>query len=204
MKKEKIQDAARSRILILDGAMGTAIQQYGLTEEAFRGEEFRGHSVPLKGGQRHPEPACPGGHPGDSSRLHRRRGGHHHDEHFQFKCHIAGGIPPDGIGVPAEPRRGAHRPRGSRRGGRRAHGVRGGEHGTELLHAVALPGCEPPRVPPGGFRHAGSNLRRAGGGTDRRRRRPAVSGNGIRRAERKGGPCMPSSGCKGGRGRRCR
>ena len=49
MKKEKIQDAARSRILILDGAMGTAIQQYGLTEEAFRGEEFRGHSVPLKG-----------------------------------------------------------------------------------------------------------------------------------------------------------
>lgn len=49
MKKEKIQDAARSRILILDGAMGTAIQQYGLTEEAFRGEEFRGHPVPLKG-----------------------------------------------------------------------------------------------------------------------------------------------------------
>lgn len=49
MKKEKIQEAARSRILMLDGAMGTAIQQYGLTEEAFRGEEFRGHPVPLKG-----------------------------------------------------------------------------------------------------------------------------------------------------------
>lgn len=49
MKKEKIQDAVRSRILILDGAMGTAIQRYGLTEEEFRGEEFRGHSVPLKG-----------------------------------------------------------------------------------------------------------------------------------------------------------
>lgn len=49
MKKEKIQDAVRSRILILDGAMGTAIQRYGLTEEEFRGEEFGIHPVPLKG-----------------------------------------------------------------------------------------------------------------------------------------------------------
>ena len=30
----------RERILILDGAMGTMIQQYNLTEEDFRGERF--------------------------------------------------------------------------------------------------------------------------------------------------------------------
>jgi len=36
-------------ILILDGAMGTMIQKYPLTEEDFRGERFKDHSSPLKG-----------------------------------------------------------------------------------------------------------------------------------------------------------
>ena len=37
-----LQKAARERILILDGAMGTEIQGLGLTEEDFRGERFLG------------------------------------------------------------------------------------------------------------------------------------------------------------------
>ena len=37
------------RILILDGATGTALQKFGLTEADFRGEEFAGHPIPLKG-----------------------------------------------------------------------------------------------------------------------------------------------------------
>ncbi len=37
------------RIMILDGAMGTMIQQYKLSEEDFRGEYFKDHSSPLKG-----------------------------------------------------------------------------------------------------------------------------------------------------------
>ncbi|MCK5468744.1 MAG: homocysteine S-methyltransferase family protein, partial [Cyclobacteriaceae bacterium] len=37
------------RILILDGAMGTMIQNYRLTEEDFRGEQFKNHESPLKG-----------------------------------------------------------------------------------------------------------------------------------------------------------
>jgi 5-methyltetrahydrofolate--homocysteine methyltransferase len=37
-----LQQAARKRILILDGAMGTEIQGLGLTEEDFRGERFLG------------------------------------------------------------------------------------------------------------------------------------------------------------------
>lgn len=36
-----IKDIVRERILILDGAMGTMIQSYGLKEEDFRGEQFR-------------------------------------------------------------------------------------------------------------------------------------------------------------------
>ena len=37
------------RIALLDGAMGTMIQRYTLTEEDFRGERFKGHSHDLKG-----------------------------------------------------------------------------------------------------------------------------------------------------------
>lgn len=39
----------QSRILILDGAMGTMIQRYGLTEADFRGERFTDFPVLLKG-----------------------------------------------------------------------------------------------------------------------------------------------------------
>src|SRR5260221_3457175 len=41
--------ALQSRILILDGAMGTMIQRYKLTEADFRGERFRSHAKDLQG-----------------------------------------------------------------------------------------------------------------------------------------------------------
>lgn len=44
-----IHEEIKKRILILDGAMGTAIQKYGLSETDFRGTEFAGHPVNLKG-----------------------------------------------------------------------------------------------------------------------------------------------------------
>lgn len=44
-----IRQEIKQRILILDGAMGTAIQKYGLTEADFRGKEFASHPVNLKG-----------------------------------------------------------------------------------------------------------------------------------------------------------
>ncbi len=39
----------KSRILVLDGAMGTVIQTYNLEEEDFRGKKFKNHKSPLKG-----------------------------------------------------------------------------------------------------------------------------------------------------------
>ncbi|MDC7224176.1 MAG: methionine synthase [Spirochaetales bacterium] len=39
----------KNKILFLDGAMGTMIQSYNLTEEDFRGERFADHPKPLKG-----------------------------------------------------------------------------------------------------------------------------------------------------------
>lgn len=46
---KKIEHVLKERILVLDGAMGTMIQQYTLDEEAFRGDRFVDHPLPLKG-----------------------------------------------------------------------------------------------------------------------------------------------------------
>ncbi|MBN2364864.1 MAG: methionine synthase [Calditrichaeota bacterium] len=44
-----IHQQLKKRILVLDGAMGTMIQRYKLSEEDFRGEQFRDHTGDLKG-----------------------------------------------------------------------------------------------------------------------------------------------------------
>jgi 5-methyltetrahydrofolate--homocysteine methyltransferase len=44
-----IQQALNQRILVLDGAMGTMLQQYKFTEEDFRGERFKDYPSPLQG-----------------------------------------------------------------------------------------------------------------------------------------------------------
>ena len=36
-----IQDILKSRILVLDGAMGTMIQRYKLSEDQYKGERFK-------------------------------------------------------------------------------------------------------------------------------------------------------------------
>ena len=45
----RLNDIIKERILILDGAMGTKIQSYGLTEEDFRGDRFASIPGQLKG-----------------------------------------------------------------------------------------------------------------------------------------------------------
>jgi len=44
-----IKDQLKNRILVLDGAMGSLIQQYNLTENDFRGTQFSNHSCNLIG-----------------------------------------------------------------------------------------------------------------------------------------------------------
>jgi 5-methyltetrahydrofolate--homocysteine methyltransferase len=44
-----LESLLRQRIVILDGAMGTNIQQYKLDEAAYRGERFANHGTDLKG-----------------------------------------------------------------------------------------------------------------------------------------------------------
>ncbi len=44
-----IYSEIQRRILVLDGAMGTMLQEYNFSEEDFRGERFKDHPSPLKG-----------------------------------------------------------------------------------------------------------------------------------------------------------
>ena len=45
----ELNNALTQRILVLDGAMGTMIQRYGLKEDDFRGERFQSHPSELQG-----------------------------------------------------------------------------------------------------------------------------------------------------------
>lgn len=46
---QNIQQLLKERILVLDGAMGTMIQRYNLTEEDYRGEQFKDFHISVKG-----------------------------------------------------------------------------------------------------------------------------------------------------------
>ncbi|HIM27188.1 MAG TPA: methionine synthase, partial [Candidatus Marinimicrobia bacterium] len=45
----RIKDIFKDQIIVIDGAMGTMVQSYNLTEEDFRGERFKDHTSDLKG-----------------------------------------------------------------------------------------------------------------------------------------------------------
>uniref|UniRef100_A0A8C5N771 Methionine synthase n=1 Tax=Gouania willdenowi TaxID=441366 RepID=A0A8C5N771_GOUWI len=47
--ESELQAVLKKRIMVMDGGMGTMIQQWKLDEEHFRGEEFKEHQLPLKG-----------------------------------------------------------------------------------------------------------------------------------------------------------
>src|SRR5438067_9057523 len=47
----QLREILARRIMILDGAMGTIIQQYKLDEQAYRGARFAGFSAPAGSGE---------------------------------------------------------------------------------------------------------------------------------------------------------
>ena len=49
MDQPSISELLKSRILVLDGAMGTMIQRHKFSEEDYRGERFKDYSQPLQG-----------------------------------------------------------------------------------------------------------------------------------------------------------
>jgi 5-methyltetrahydrofolate--homocysteine methyltransferase len=49
METYNLDKLIKEKILVLDGAMGTMIQRYNLTEKDFRGKQFENHTIDLKG-----------------------------------------------------------------------------------------------------------------------------------------------------------
>lgn len=49
MLRETLEQQLAKRIMVIDGAMGTMIQRYNLTEEDYRGERFKDYPHSLKG-----------------------------------------------------------------------------------------------------------------------------------------------------------
>src|SRR5262245_38910601 len=48
-RSQELRDSLKRRIVILDGAMGTMVQQHELDEAAYRGERFKSWAKDLKG-----------------------------------------------------------------------------------------------------------------------------------------------------------
>ena len=44
-----LNEIAKNRVLVVDGAMGTMIQRYKLQEQDYRGQRFENHDSDLKG-----------------------------------------------------------------------------------------------------------------------------------------------------------
>ena len=44
-----LEEIVKERLVVLDGAMGTMIQKYGLSESDFRGSRYAGVDVQMKG-----------------------------------------------------------------------------------------------------------------------------------------------------------
>ncbi len=49
MDFDQLSDILNNRILLMDGAMGTMIQRYKLSEDDYRGKKFKDHPTPMKG-----------------------------------------------------------------------------------------------------------------------------------------------------------
>lgn len=47
--ESELRALLQQKIVVLDGGMGTMIQQHKLKEEDFRGDEFKEHPLPLNG-----------------------------------------------------------------------------------------------------------------------------------------------------------
>ena len=101
--REKLKAQAAERILVIDGAFGTEIQNWKLSEGCYAGN--LGLSQGPEGQQRHPRADQARGAGGDPPRLFRGRGGHRRDQHVQREPDQPGGLCRRASGARDQPRR---------------------------------------------------------------------------------------------------
>ena len=148
----QIEQLLQERIVILDGAMGTMIQQ----RQAGRGRVQR-RAVPgladkdLQGPQRSAQPHSARDHRGDPSPVSRSRRRYHRDEHVQFPGDFARGLPDAAVWRYELSKAGAECARRAvRTGPGRPAGTpvfRGGRHRSNDQNLFDLDGREQSRPP---------------------------------------------------------
>ena len=106
------------RIMVLDGAMGTAIQRDRPDEAGYRGERFADWPSDLSGNNDLLTLTQPRHHRGHPPRVPRGRRGHHRDQHLQRQRDLAVRLRHGGARLRAQPRGGPAGPPGLRRGRR--------------------------------------------------------------------------------------
>ena len=184
-----LRNAARERILILDGAMGTQIQGLGFDEDHFRGERVRRLRLPPAGQQRPPDPDPAAGDRGDPLRLRHGRRRHHRDQHLLLDLDRPGRLRHGGCRLRAQPRRraaGAARGAARRAGGRQAP-LRRRRARADQPHRLDLARRQQSRLSRRQLRRSAPRLRRAAARPDRRRRRHHPDRDDLRHAQRQGG-----------------
>ena len=93
----KLYEVLESRILLLDGGFGTMVQQYGFTEEDYRGERFRDWNVLLKGCNDLLAVTRPGRGARNTRKIPAGGCRHHRDRLFQRQRRVAGRLRAGGI-----------------------------------------------------------------------------------------------------------
>ena len=190
------------RILVIDGAMGTAIQRDRPSEATYRGERFADWPQDLQGNNDLLSITAPGDHRGDPPGVPRGRRRHPRDQHLQRQRHLAVRLRHVRPGPRAQPRGRTAGPSRRRRGHRadaRQAAVRRRRDRPDLAHGVHLARRQRPR-------RAQRHLRRARGGLPRRRarpgrgrRRPPGGRDHLRHPQRQGGDLRPRDAVRGAR-----
>ena len=157
----RLEQLLSTRILVLDGAMGTMIQRHKLTEADFRGDRFAGHGQDLKGNNdllvlTRPE-VIAGIH-----REYLKAGSDIIETNtFSSNAIAQADYALESAGVRAECRRRAPRPRSRRRvheAHARSPALRRRLHGPDQSHPVDLAGRQQSGVPEHDVRRASRRL----------------------------------------------
>jgi methionine synthase I (cobalamin-dependent) len=87
---KNLQQLAEEKILVLDGAMGTMIQRYKLTEADFRGELLKNHAHDLRGNNDLLSITRPDVNQRDTPPVFRRWGRYRGDQYILIDHHRTG------------------------------------------------------------------------------------------------------------------
>ena len=187
-KRTALLAAARERILVLDGAMGTMIQGLQYDEAAFRGAAFCRLPSRCPRQQRPVDPDAAEGDRGHPRRLPARRRRHRRHQHVLLDLDRAGRLRHVGPRLRTQPRRREARPRRRRARQRRGRqtAFRRRRAGPDQPDRFDLARRFQPRLSRRHLRRSAQVLWRTDQRPARRRRRPAAGRNHLRHAERQG------------------